>query len=176
MPLGLPDLGEFPKHQPRCHSWAQFQQEDIHTRACRRTQSVFSSGFRPVSAGATKSTKHSSLSTPVQVWHSKWHRYPTILQTRDLHAELCILRIQQPSVVSRAAVCVALAVCRRCTCSFQTLRSSMLFARKRSRVLRAPGPKGAPRLRYSSPRRALPAGRPSKLLLKGSSVRFFFVF
>ena len=47
MPLGLPDLGEFPKHQPRCHFWLSFQQEDIHTRACRRTQSVFSSGFRP---------------------------------------------------------------------------------------------------------------------------------
>ena len=88
MLLGLPDLGEFPKHQPKCHSWAQFQKEDIHTRACRRTQSVFQAVFHLVSTGATKSTERSSLSTSVQVWYSKWHRYPTILQTRDLHGTL----------------------------------------------------------------------------------------
>ena len=67
MLLGLPDSGEFPKHQPKCHNGAQFQQQDIHTRACRKTQSVFQAVF--VSTGATKSTKHSSLSTPVEVWH-----------------------------------------------------------------------------------------------------------
>ena len=46
MPLGLPDLGEFPKHQPRCHRGAQFSARRYTYEGLPEDSVGLSSGFR----------------------------------------------------------------------------------------------------------------------------------
>ena len=161
MPLGLPDLGEFPKHQPRCHRGAQFSARRYTYEGLPKDSVGLSSGFPPC---VNWSDKVDEAFVAVHFDSSVVFEMAPVSDNLagERLARNSALRIRQPSVVSRAAVC------RGCTCSRPTLRSSMLFARKRSRVLRAPGPKGAPRLlSLIPPPGRLYRGPPLQALPKG---------